>query len=77
MDWNGANVRLLPVENARQITWSPDSQSLVYWSVDDQRLYTVGLNRNPQLWISAVNGEQRAISDGRYSHWSPVWWSRK
>lgn len=58
--------RLSPVRmNASQHAWSPDGQYMAY---------TIGLNRSPQLWIASLNGEQRPITDGRFSYWSPVWW---
>jgi TolB protein len=59
--------RLSPFRaNASQHAWSPDGQYVAY---------TVGLNRSPQLWVASIDGEQRQISDRRYSYWSPVWWA--
>ncbi len=58
--------RLSPARmNASQHAWSPDGGYVIY---------TVGLNRSPQIWMASIDGEQRPISDSRFSYWSPIWW---
>lgn len=61
MDWNGANVRALPVSEARDVAWSPDSEYLAYWAYGD--IYIIPRDGTNPMRITNSDSEER----------NPVW----